>query len=171
MKGIEAKYIAKTLGMQLASMKEEHNEIRAYLQAMDAWSFQNQDKVDFDVISDVLYCQAVGEYMNGRIMETTTLVRAYLIRNAFKKSRNFNSSEVMYYNMADSEIEMLREDLVAYSRYSEKWLKQNKAIETAKNLIDESEKEQFNAWLENANIVSTYSDFTSKKSEELEMVD
>lgn len=136
MKGIEAKYTAKHIAKMI---KHKRNMERKKRRASNA----------FDFSIDFVQNEAVANHILKEGRTLSNEFRAFMIHNAFAKNRNFTSAEVAYFNLGDNSLNSLKEDTVAYSRYMERFKRQQKAINIVRHtILDKNEVEQFDKWLE-----------------------
>jgi len=138
MKGIEAKYTAKHLAKLIKQKRAMQKKTRSY----------------FDVRSDDPDIVAIDKFTVSSFLDKETKsmsleFRAYMIHNAFKKNREFTSAEVSYFNLGDNALSSIKEDSVVYSRYMDRFKRQQKAINIVRHkIIETTEKEEFDQWLE-----------------------
>lgn len=136
MKGIEAKYTAKHIAKMI---KQKRIAERKKRRAM----------VTDDAMYNYIEREAVADHLLKEEKALSTEFRAFMIHNAFKKNRDFTSAEVSYFNLGDNALTNIKENLVEYSRYMDRFKRQQKAINIVRHtILDKEETEQFNQWLE-----------------------
>lgn len=139
MKGIEAKYTAKTISTMI---RRNRNLDKKYHRKYDNGGFYTYD-------GEISLGIANFASKESRILSTK--FRAFMIHNAFRKNRPFTSAEVAYFNLGENSLASVKENLVAYSQYMERFSRQQKAINIVRHhLLDENERDAFEAWLQNS---------------------
>lgn len=138
MNGMEAKYTAKHLAKIIKRNRVKQKKARAY----------------FDVRSDDPDFIALDKFTISAFLEKETNTmslefRAFMIHNAFKKNRAFTSAEVAYFDLGENALTAIKQDKVAYSRYMDRRIRQQKAIAIVRHtMLNASEREAFDKWLE-----------------------
>lgn len=148
MNGMEAKYTAKHIAKMIKRNRGIQKKTRAYFDVReDSYSLVTEHFDKF-VIS-----QFVEKETNSLSLE----FRAFMIHNAFKKKREFTTAEVEYFNLGENALAAIKEDMVAYSRYRDRQIRQQKAINIVRHkFLDKQEREAFNSWLDNASKFETW---------------
>lgn len=140
MNGMEAKYTAKHLAKLIKHKRKTEKHNRAYFETRTEDGIYNATAMDKI---------AVATYLQKEINKMSLVYRAFMMHNAFKKNRAFQSAEVQYYNIGGNALVDLKTDNEKYSRYMDKFHKQQKSINIVKHtmLNTDAEKTQFDVWI------------------------
>jgi hypothetical protein len=141
MNGMEAKYTAKHIAKLIKNKRSKEKKLRAYYD-------QRYDIVDAEACDKF----AISHFLIKEIRGMSLQFRAFMIHNAFKKSRKFTSAEVEYLSLGENALIALKENLPEYSIYMDRKHRQQKAISIVKNtfLQTDEERNQFDSWLQSA---------------------
>lgn len=137
MKGIEAKYTAKTISTMI---RRNRNLDKKFHRKAESNGFYTYD-------GEIALGVANFAAKESRILSNK--FRAFMIHNAFKKNRPFTSAEVAYFDLGENALEAIKQNLVTYSQYMERRSRQQKAINIVRfEILNSDERPAFDAWLE-----------------------
>jgi hypothetical protein len=132
MKGIEAKYTAKVIAKMI-----KHNR-----------SLERKNRRSSENIDGGYENLVIANFTLKQASRLSSQFRALMIHNAFKKNRGFTTAEVAYFNLGENALNSIKDDKVLYSRYMDRFKRQQKAINIVRHtLLDSNEREAFEKWL------------------------
>jgi len=140
MNGMEAKYTAKHLAKMIKhNRKLEKKNISFYESRIN----------NFDLVDTAMDKFAIAQFLHKETQKMSLEFRAFMIHNAFKKNRQFGSVE--QYQLSDTVLQSLKHDNEQYSRYMDRYRRQQKAIKIVQHtmLDNETDKVKFVSWLNN----------------------
>ena len=137
MKGIEAKYTAKTISEMI---KRNRGIDKKFHRKIDNETFRYADEISL----------GIANFAGKEARILSSKFRAFMIHNAFMKNRPFTSAEVAYFNLGENAVNSIKTtNLGAYSRYVERKIRQQKAINIVRyQLLDEGARDDFDKWLQ-----------------------